>query len=134
MCFKLLLFYFAHMSVLPALPVSHMHAVPVVARRGQQIPWDYRSRCCELPRGCWDPIWVLLEELPVLLRRELSLLHFLKRYFGDFQRGTPFFSLRIKSSRTVLLNGGDFSLCVIFSFLLNVEKGWDKMGTDGWVK
>lgn len=39
MGFKLLLlFYFARMSVLPALPVPHMHAVPLVARRGRQIP------------------------------------------------------------------------------------------------
>lgn len=63
-----------------------------------------------------------------------AILHFKKRYFGAFQRGTPFFPLRIKSSRAVLPNGGDFSLCVIFSFILNMERGWYKMGTDGWVE
>lgn len=59
------------MNVLPAcVYVHHKRAVPVEARKGLWVPWNWNYRQLWAPCGCWKPNPDPLQEQPVFFTSE----------------------------------------------------------------
>lgn len=96
-------FLFAYMGVLPFLPtcmtVYHKCVMPVEARGGSWIIWDWNYRCLCAAFGCWELNPGPLEEEPVLLGWSCNSGHW------ESMRHGPLPLCGLLASRRVMVEG-----------------------------